>query len=188
MPSEINEALGGETTLRLTVQYYYLPSGRSIHAKRDTDGKVIEKGGVVPDIEIKPEEIALWRLEAINKLVEEDIFTQYLDKYFDANHDAFALLARDGDSGQTSLYPDFEEFFVPRNISNAPIDDIRFHLRSKIRRRIEDERGRQFACDFNEDRQLQGAIVELLKKLDAQPDAIPEYKVFAHKFEKEKQL
>ena len=55
MPTEINEMLGGETTLRLTVQYYYLPSGRSIHSKRDTEGKVIEEGGVAPDVEIEPE-------------------------------------------------------------------------------------------------------------------------------------
>ena len=188
MPTSINEALGGETTLRLTVQYYYLPSGRSIHAKRDSDGKVVEEGGVVPDVEVKPEDVALWRLEAVNKLVEEKVFQEYLDKYFMENHDAFALIARDGDNGSTDAYPDFEEFFVPRNVSNAPLDDIRFHLRSKIRRRVEDERGRQFACDFNEDRQLQAAIVELLKKLDAQPDSIPQYKTFAHKFQKEKKL
>ena len=188
MPRQINEELGGETTLRLTVQYYYLPSGRSIHAKRDSDGKVIEEGGVEPDVSIEPEEIALWRLEAINKLVEEDVFTEYLEKYFSEHEDTFEIIAREGDGGSTEAYPKFEEYFTGLNVSNAASDDIRFHLRSKIRRRFEDKRGRQFACDFNEDRQLQGAIVELLKKIDSSPETIPQYEVFAKKFEKEKKL
>ncbi len=188
MPRKINEELGGETTLRLTVQYYYLPSGRSIHAKRDSDGRVIEKGGVKPDVIVEPETIALWRLEAIDKLEEQDLFTEYLDNYYADNHEKFVRIARDGDGGKIESYPGFEEHFLTRNVSNAPIDDIRYRLRSKIRRRVEDERGRQFACDYNEDRQLQGAIVELIKKLDGSADTVPEYETFARKFETEKKL
>lgn len=190
MPRKINEELGGETTLRLTVQYYYLPSGRSIHAKRDTDGRVVEEGGVLPDVEVEPEEIALWRLEAINKLIDDEVFREYLDEHFEKNHDAFVEVARNGDGGSTTAYPGFDEHFLPRNVSNAPIDDIRYHLRSKIRRRVEDERGQQFACDYNEDRQLQGAIVELLKKVGGGTtvESIPEYRTFAGRFDSEKKL
>jgi len=186
MSRKINEELGGETTLRLTVQYYYLPSGRSIHAKRNKDGVVIEEGGVMPDVVVEPEQIELWRLEALDKLEEAGVFVDYLDRFYDTHHEAFARIARDGDGGRTDVYPGFEEHIVARNVSNAQIDDIRYRLRSKIRRRVEDELGKQFACDFNEDRQLQGAIVELLGKLESAPGTIPEYETFARKFESEK--
>lgn len=186
MSRKINEELGGETTLRLTVQYYYLPSGRSIHSKRGPEGNVIEEGGVLPDVEVKPDLIELWRLEALDKLEEDGVFVEYLDKFFEEHHEAFVKIARDGDGGRTDSYPGFDEHILARNVSNAQVDDIRYRLRSKIRRRVEDELGRQFACDFNEDRQLQGAIVELLKKLESAPGTIPEYETFAKKFEAEK--
>ena len=41
MTDTIKEFLGGESTLRLTVQHYYLPSGRSIHTQRSRDGKIV---------------------------------------------------------------------------------------------------------------------------------------------------
>lgn len=188
MSDRINEMLGGETTLRLTVQYYYLPSGRSIHAKRAIDGTVIEEGGVEPDVVIEPETMELWRLQSLDELAEQGVFDEYLDKYFDEHHDDFARIAREGDAGATAEYPDFDAFFTPRNSSNAQVDDIRYQLRAKIRRRIEDERGKQFACDFSEDRQLQRAIVELLRKLELPAQTVPQYEMFARKFTEEKQL
>ena len=44
---------------------------------------------------------------------------------------------------------------------------------------IEDERGEQFACDFNEDVQLQRAIVETLRKLNEEVNNYPQYETFA---------
>ena len=186
LPDSTNDLIGGETTLRLTVQYYYLPSGRSIHTKRDSQGRVISEGGVEPDIEVKPKSIPLWRWEALSKLTDDKVFEQYLDQYFKDNKDQLSRLAKLGDGGDASVYPEFQEFFTPRNSYHAEVDDIRRELRARVRRKLEDERGRQFACDFSEDVQLQRAILEILKLADSAADEIPEYGTFAHKFEEKK--
>ncbi|MEE8142441.1 MAG: S41 family peptidase [Planctomycetota bacterium] len=186
LPDSTNDLLGGETTLRLTVQYYYLPSGRSIHTKHDSDGRVVSEGGVEPDIEVKPEAIPLWRWEALSQLNDDKVFEQYLDQYFSDNKELLARLAERGDRGDPSAYPEFQEFFTPRNSYHAEVDDIRRELRGRLRRKLEDERGRQFACDFAEDVQLQRAILEILKMAHARADEIPEYGTFAHKFEEKK--
>ena len=182
MPTAIDEDLGGRTTLRLTVQYYYLPSGRSIHAKRDERGKVIEEGGVIPDVEVEPERTPLWRLEAVGKLIEAKAFDEYLDVHFERNNDAFRKIAEVGDEGRTEVYPDFESFFAGRNKSMAQNDDIRYELRRKIRRRVEDDRGKEFACNYPEDAQLQRAILVMLDKLDRKAAELAEYAWFADKF------
>lgn len=186
MSDEVNTILGGESVLRLTVQYYYLPSGRSIHTQRDKDGKVTKEGGVQPDIEVEPLTIPLWRIEAVSLLDDAEVFDQYLDKYFQPNKELFYRIAQLGDGGKTSVYPDFDEFFKSRNEHHAEIDDIRYRLRSRIRRKVEDERGAQFACDFSEDRQLQRGILAMLEKLTIDPQSIDQYKVFADSFSETK--
>ena len=179
LPNHVNKLLGGESLLRLTVQHYYLPSGRSIHTIRDSEGRTIKKGGVLPDIISKAETIPLWRVEAISGLIDKNIFNEFLDEYFTEHHATFEKIASDGDNGSVEAYPDFHEFFDSRNSTRALENDIRFHLRSRIRRMIEDERGEQFACDFNEDVQLQRAIVETLRKLNEEVNNYPQYETFA---------
>ncbi|MGE3165853.1 MAG: S41 family peptidase [Planctomycetota bacterium] len=182
LPNEVNELLGGESTLRLTVQYYYLPSGRSIHTRRDPNGRVLEDGGVQPDIVVTPPEVALWRLEAVAKLQDKNAFNEYLDRFYEGNQPLFARVAELGDDGLTSVYPEFDDFFGERNEFHAEPGDIRARLREVIRRRVEDARGEQFACDFPEDRQLQRAILVALEKL-GQPPANPRYAPFAKAFD-----
>lgn len=182
LPQEVNDLLGGETTLRLTVQYYYLPSGRSIHTRREPSGKIIEEGGVKPDLIVKPPETPLWRLEAVSKLQDDNAFEEYLDEHFEENRALFVRVADLGDDGKTSTYPGFDEFFGPRNKFHAESDDIRARLRAIVRRKVEDIRGEQLACDFPEDRQLQRAILVALEKLGRAPEH-PSYAPFAKAFE-----
>lgn len=176
LPEGTNNLLGGETTLRLTVQYYYLPSGRSIHTQRDREGRLVEQGGVEPDITIEIPEIPLWRLEAIDKMRDNHAFDDYLLAHFEANRETFERIAIAGDGGKTDVYPEFEAFFSARNPMRAEADDIRRELRRRIRIKVEDARGEEFACDYLDDVQLQGAILDTLTKLGQSKDDVPEYR------------
>lgn len=182
LPEEINRLLGGESLLRLTIKRYYLPSDRSIHAERDEHGRITKEGGVIPDVVIKPHRIPRWRIDALAKLDSDNAFAEYLDQYLESHLDDFRQIAEVGDGGDPSRYPDFDEFFNARNKYHANPDDIRLRLRERIRRKFEDERGREYACDYADDIQLQRAIIEALKVLDTDPRNIPGYAPFADRF------
>ena len=57
--------------------------------------------------------------------------------------------------------------------------DVRVLVRAQLRRLFEDNDGRELACDFQDDRQLQQAILELLKRLSGDPRTLPSYASFA---------
>ncbi|MEM7166629.1 MAG: S41 family peptidase [Planctomycetota bacterium] len=182
LPEEINRILGGESLLRLTIKRYYLPSNRSIHSERDDNGAITKKGGVVPDLAVKPDRIPRWRIDALAKLDADNAFSEYLQQYLEANADEFRQIAEVGDGGDTARYPDFDSFFDARNKYHANPNDIRLRLRERIRRNFEDERGREYACDFADDVLLQRAIVHALKELGSDAREIPGYAPFADRF------
>ena len=62
---------------------------------------------------------------------------------------------------------------------------LRWELRRLLRRKAEDKRGQQFACDYSDDLQLQRALIAALEKVNASAAAIPEYAHFADKFPEE---
>ncbi len=182
MPEEVNRELGGETKLRLTVQYYVLPSGRSIHTIRDEHRRVVQEGGVIPDIVVVPDEIALCRLEAIDALLREQPFQRYLERHLEPNRSAFEAIADLGDGGSTAPYPEFREFFHDELRTSADDDDVRRELRRELRRVIQDARGKEYACDWAEDLQLQRAILCVLEKLGTDPGSLPPYAALPGKF------
>ena len=53
--------------------------------------------------------------------------------------------------------------------------DVRQVIRGILRRKLEDERGRQFAYDLQEDIQLQQGILNLLESMSKKPAEIAEY-------------
>ncbi len=173
-----NQLLGGESTLRLTVQYYYLPSGRSIHTRYDMEGRVISEGGVQPDIVVENSQRSLGALEAISELTDKNAFKEYLEKFLEPNRELLARLAENGDGGDPGAYPELKKFFAKYE-SAASIDDIRWWLRRKLRRIFEDQRGAEFACDYAEDAQLQRAILEQLQALGLNREDFPDYQKFA---------
>ena len=172
--SEAKQAIGGEAVLRLTIQYYFLPLGRCIHTLRDARGVVTEQGGVEPDVSLEPTRIAVWRIEERERFRNLEVVLTYVAKHFEELKPTFAI----GDGGKTETYPKFEALYDALDTA-APREDLRRVLRFHIRRRLEDARGREFACDYHEDRELQSAIRALLAKLGQLPDEIPEYQKFA---------
>jgi len=166
-------ATAGQSCLKLTVAKYYLPSGRSIHGK-----------GVEPDIKVafKPTITS----KDFEHLRETGAFYRYSAKHFEANKDLFARLAA-FDACDPSRYPGFDEWYkgLAEEIGR---DRARRLLRAWIRILVADERGADFACDFEEDNQLQRAILELARHFpDLDPAAIPEYQFFAAKAAPEKE-
>lgn len=175
MTENIKSVLGGESTLRLTVQHYYLPSGRSIHTKRSSDGKITEKGGIEPDLIVKPEEIPLWRIEALGRLADAKAFEEWIDTHYEDNKELVNRLVEFGDDSLNLEFPGFAKWFEKHSLPGLSQEDARYGLRSRLRRLVEDGRGEQFACDFSEDLQLQAAILDILGSLGTEVSTIPQY-------------
>ena len=165
-----NDFLGGEGRLRLTVQYYFLPLGRCIHTIRDPDGRLVERGGVEPDVVAGQSSITESRRVEIEVLRRDDRILTYVDKHFEA----LASLYEQGDNGKVDGYPEFEKL-REELVTTPPPEDVRRIIRFYVRRRLEDRNGREFACDVHEDAQLRRGLVELLKKMGEDPADYPEY-------------
>ena len=151
--------------LKLTIAKYYLPSGRSIHGK-----------GVEPDIEAKFE--PTFTAKDFEHLRETGAFYRYSASRFAKHKALFAKLA-DFDGLAAKRYPDFDAWHkgLAEEIGR---DKARRLLRAWLRILVADDRGEQFACDIEEDNQLQRAILELAGRIEAiDPKQIPEYRVFA---------
>jgi len=157
-------------TLKLTVQYWYLPLGRCINTRRDDSGRILEPGGVAPDIEVDAETIASWRLEERNELRTNEPIVEYVERHFDALRSLVPL----GDGGESSRYPEFDELFRSLDTHAEP-DDVRHVVRYHVRRKLEDARGREFAFDLPDDKQLQRAVTHILEVIGRDPKASPAF-------------
>jgi len=160
-------ATAAQSGLKLTIAKYYLPSGRSIHGK-----------GVEPDIKIayKP----TFTQKDFEHLRETGAFHRYTATRFAEHKDAFGKLV-DFDDLDPARYPGFEEWHKAM-AGETGRDKARRLLRAWLRILIADDRGVEFVCDFEEDNQLQRAILEVAKQFDdIDPKKVPEYRAFATK-------
>lgn len=172
--------------LKITSAMYYLPSGKSIHTLRDGEGTVVQEGGVIPHVPVKYEGIEPWKEEELADLIDKDVFKEYVDARYADNTQHFVKLA-EGDNFDTSQYPDFDEFYQSLN-THLSKNDIRQWIRLELRNRVPDDRtpahpfpGYGFHGDYQEDSQLQAAIVELGKSQEIDLNSIAAYKNFAEK-------
>ncbi|MDP6539745.1 MAG: S41 family peptidase [Planctomycetota bacterium] len=151
--------------VKLTVARYLLPSGRSIHREFDEEGKIESPGGVVPDHEVDQRRWEHWKLEEIRDLRSDRAVRSWVADHWELHRDLFEELAY-GDGDDTSRYPGFEGFHAELDTLLPPAD-LRFLLRTEIRRRVQDERGAAFPFggDYQEDRQLQRAIEVVFDEL-----------------------
>jgi len=170
---------GGQ--IKLTNAHYFLPSGRSIHTRTDIEGRVVEEGGVEPDVEVEFEGLEGWETnELANALdaFEESPFETYVEEHFEGNEELFTELA-EGDGFDTSRYPDFDEL---KATLDAKVSDevVRKYLRHFVRRRVADHRGRAFPGgflfgDWQEDNQLRVAIAALDEEMPDDLAALESY-------------
>jgi len=166
--------------VKLTVAYYYLPDGSTIHTQRDHQGRVTKKGGVEPD-----KKVEFWSYEPIvlrelDRLLEKGVFNEYADKLVDENLELAIELAT-FDARDVSRYPGWSEFY--NKLDTFLDEDV---ARQWVRRRlrisseISDARGTLFPGggfrgDFAEDPQLEAGIREVLLQAGKESIAFPEY-------------
>lgn len=155
--------------VKLTIAYYYLPDGSTIHTQRDHEGRVTQKGGVEPD-----ETVEFWRYEPIvlrelDRLLEKGVFREYADQLL-ADHLEVAMSIAEFDGRDTSRYPEWQEFYA--SLGTFLDEDVaRQWVRRSLRasEQISDLRGRLFPGggfrgDFQEDPQLEAAIRRVMQK------------------------
>ncbi len=171
------KATGEKSTLRLTIAKYYLPSGRSIHRDEKTG-----KGGVDPDLAVEGETDPSWVIHEADKLVEQQVVERYVLEMWKENKEKLIELAT-FDNFDGSSYPGFDEFFKGLSTRLEP-NHVRKLVRAHVRRLVQDDRGKEFAVDLEEDAQLQRGIFELLKKLGDDPANYKEFAFFTAKFDK----
>lgn len=184
-------------SVKITNARYYLPSGRSIHTELDLDGRVIQDGGVKPDIEVEIESLEPWENAEIARLYDrlakavpegqtfKDPFDAYIEARFEDNRELFTTLA-EGDGRDISRYPDFAALRDSLGVDAAHVPDntLRMVLRQHVRDRVADDRRKTFPGgfiygDWQEDTQLQAAIREIAKETQLDLAALPAYREFA---------
>jgi carboxyl-terminal processing protease len=156
--------------LKLTVQYWYLPLDRCIQTVRDEKGRVVKQGGVEPDVVVEPLKMPAWRLEERALLRRRSEVLDYVDVHFES----LKSLVPCGSGGDVSKYPRLAELMSALR-THAAEADVCDAIRHHVRQRLEDARGRSFACDLEEDVQLQHAVLEVLKQLGKEAKAFAEY-------------
>ena len=160
--------------VKLTIARYRLPSGRSIHHDLDREGNLLSPGGVQPDEEIDPPMIERWRYEAREKIRKSPTLKDYIARFYPENEELFHRLAVN-DLKDPTLYPEFDALMVALETS-LDRDDVRVVLRRAIRRRVQDDLGREFPFgDYVEDQQVQKAIAILFEKLGEDVQNVTEY-------------
>ena len=161
--------------IKLTIERYLLPLGRSIHRELDEDGNILSAGGVSPDIEVEPLRRESWRLLEMRRIQDTRALREWVLERFDEDPETMGRLAY-CDFDDPELYPGFDDLYASLDTSLSE-EDIRFLLRIDVRRRFQDLRGSALPMgDFAEDLQLQAAIEDVLAKRDQSPDGIAEYK------------
>jgi len=178
--------------IRITIARYYLPDGRTIQQEIDSEGEIVHAGGIEPDVTASFDTWPGWKEEELEKLIQAGRFKQYIDQHWETHRKRLTELAA-FDGRDASRYPEFDAFFRDLG-THLTREDVRRWLRAALRRKVESAGGPEYAGlhsvgDFEEDRQLEAAIREVLKRLDppVDPKSIPEYAVFkAEGEEKEK--
>lgn len=158
--------------LKLTIAHYYLPSGRCVHKEFDQNGKIVDPDwGVTPDAELKLRDVAIrdrWKEAVVFDLIEKNVFAKYVEKQFTRKNEKLFIELAEGDQGDSTRYPGFDEFYKGLK-TTLPRDDVRRWVRYEVRDRVADVRGKAFpggraVGDFQEDMQLQAAIRDLFSK------------------------
>lgn len=149
--------------VKLTIERYRLPLGRSIHRELDLEGNIESLGGIPPDVEVAAVRRDAWRLREMRRVQgTRKIRSWVLDK-FEEDPETFKTLAIN-DFDDPDLYPGFDELYESLD-TTLDREDVRFLVRIDVRRRAQDLRGTAFPYgDFAEDVQLQAAIEEILKE------------------------
>jgi len=165
--------------IKLTMAYYYLPDGKSIHTLRDHDGKIVEKGGVKPQVEVAFPPFASWKVPLLDPLFKKHLMEDYAKKILAENKDLAVKLA-EFDGRDVSRYPGWDEFYKSLD-TRLTSEDVRRWVRIFLRRAVADARGKTFPFngawmgDYVEDPQLQEGVRQVLQRAGEPIAGVREY-------------
>ena len=165
--------------IKLTIERYRLPLGRSIHRELDDEGNIESIGGIPPDVEVEPLRREPWILREMRRIQQTRVLRNWVAERFDGARETFERLAYN-DLDDPSVYPAFDDLYDSLDTTLSR-DDVRFLLRIEVRRRVQDVRGSAFTYgDFTEDVQLQAAIEEILSGAGKK---VEDYTAYARTFD-----
>jgi len=164
--------------VKLTIAYYFLPDGSTIHTQRDHDGKIIQEGGVEPEVTVEMPNFSPATLRELDRLVGEDVFRNFATGILETNPDLAVQLA-EYDGRDENRYPGFGPFFQGLQTILDPAD-VRSWTRMRLRESVADARGRGFPGngffgDYQEDPQLAEAIRQILHRAGTDIAMVVEY-------------
>jgi carboxyl-terminal processing protease len=164
--------------VKLTIAYYYLPDGSTIHTQRDRDGRITDPGGVMPDREVEMPELDFVVARELNRLLAEDPFRPYAERIY-AEDRELALELAVNDLRDIKRYPGWDKFYADLDTELEP-QEVRRWVRRRLRDVVSDARGKVFPGngfqgDYVEDPQLQEAIRAVLESASLTYDDVPEY-------------
>ncbi len=168
--------------VKLTIAYYYLPDGNSIHTLRDHDGRVTQPGGVSPDHLVRFPDLDYATLRELDRLLGLDAFRNYARQVYEADP-ARAIRLAEFDDRSTEAYAGWSEFYAGLGTSLEE-QEVRRWVRRSLRGIVSDARGKVFPGggffgDFQEDPQLQQGIRLILEKAGKLASEFPEYRGLA---------
>ncbi len=139
-------------------------------AKELLDQYAAEPGGVEPDYKVEQTQFTAAQTRAFGLILDLDLLEQYIRDYWTKHKDLFHTLAR-FDHFEPKRYPDFEALWakVQESLDQASKkamteNDLRILLRSWVRRFTQDDLARELTSDYQEDRQLQAALLLIAEK------------------------
>lgn len=145
-------------------------------------------GGVHPDYLVEQPVFPMEKQRAFAQIFDQYLLENYVQRLWLAHKDAFHKLALTDDF-QTAGYPEFDKLWatVQEKLDEegrAAIDqnDVRMLLRSTIRRFTQDDVSRELTSDYQEDRQLQAAIMIMAQRTDQDLAKLPELSFIKQRF------
>jgi len=164
--------------VKMTIAYYFLPDGSTIHTQRDEDGKVTQLGGVEPDISIAFTQYSPVILRELDRLIGEERFADFADQVvaFDSE---LAIQLATYDRRDPQMYPGWEDFFSSLE-TFLDGEVVRQWVHRRLRDKVADLRGQVFPGngflgDFLADPQLAEAIRQVLQAAGSTIAEVPEY-------------
>ncbi len=165
--------------IKLTIERYMLPTGRSIHRELDNEGNITSPGGVEPDVNVEQRRRNGWEIVEMRRIQGTGKLREYVRSTYEGKEGLFDELAQ-SDSDDCNAYPGFDELFADLGTVLTK-QDIRFLLRMEVRRKVQDARGSAFPLgDFQSDLQLQKALAV---NLEARGDSVDDLDTYAKTFD-----
>lgn len=137
-------------------------------------------GGVEPDYRVDTVALTPEKQRAYATILDLQLIEEYVQETWNQHRDAFHALAV-SDGFDASRYPAFDALWTKvqeklDDASKASIDknDLRLLVRSYVRRFTQDDLQRVLTNDFQEDRQLQAALVIAAERTGQTLDGVAE--------------